>query len=63
MIIRAGFKSTCTPAGSAEASVTGDICKEDAEDAVAMLELTIRQIRRQIAAADEFELARRENGQ
>ena len=51
MIIRAGFKSQCLPAGTAEASVTGDMCKEDAEDAITMLELTAKSIRRQIDAA------------
>ncbi len=55
MIIRAGFKAACVPAGSAEASVTGDMCAEDAEDAIQMLELTIRQIRRQLDAASRIE--------
>jgi hypothetical protein len=50
MIIRAGFRASCIPAGSAEAWVCGDMCIEDAEDAISLLEVTIRQIRRQIAA-------------
>lgn len=52
MIIRAGFRITCYPAGVAEVSVMGDMSKGDAEDAIALLELAIRQIRRQIIFAD-----------
>ena len=63
MIIRAGFKSTCIPSGIAEAWVTGDMCKEDAESAIAMLELTIMAIRRQIDAADVTEADGKEKPQ
>ena len=55
MIIRAGFKSECITDGSEEESVTGDMCKEDAESAIAMLDLTIKSIRRQIDAVDVTE--------
>jgi hypothetical protein len=51
MIIRAGFSTPCFPAGNAMALVTGEMCVEDAEDVIALLELTIRNVRRQIALA------------
>lgn len=62
MIIRAGFKTTCIPAGIAEAVVTGDMCREDAEDAILLLELTIKSIRRQIAASEQQTAPREDVG-
>jgi hypothetical protein len=48
VLIRAGFKATCVPAGSAEVSITGEMYVEEALDSISMLEITIKQIRRQI---------------
>jgi hypothetical protein len=54
-IIRAGFHSEFR-AGSASADVAGTFTEEDAEDVIAMLEITIRSVKRQMRAPGEQEL-------
>jgi hypothetical protein len=46
-IIRAGFRSNSFMAGTATVDISGLFSKEDAEDVVSLLKLTIRSVERQ----------------
>lgn len=48
MIIRAGFRYPCYPAGNAVVDVTGDMDSACVADVIELLELVIRKLRRQI---------------
>ena len=58
-IVRAGFRSTAIGvAGMAIVDIAGTFTKEDCEDCIALLEMSIRQIRRQMAAHQPRDLVR-----
>lgn len=61
-LIRAGISSTIPMGGSCVVDVSGTFSREDAEDAVSMLELAIRSIRRQIASTDKLRATQPEEG-
>ena len=53
VIIRAGFKSTSFCAGSACVDIAGTFTRQDAEDAISLLEMSIRQVRRQVEGSTQ----------
>lgn len=47
-LVRAGFKSNGFTAGSAEVNIAGMFSLEDIEDIAALLEMTIRRVKRSV---------------
>jgi hypothetical protein len=50
MIVRTGFEVPCFPAGTASCRVEGEMDPESVNEAIELLEMTIRRLRRQLEA-------------